>query len=64
MKPSEVIYQLRDLNVEWRKQDFVFTKEQQAQYDRLTILRRDRVQQFYKEGRVSKGGLRQKDEEV
>ena len=64
MKPSEVIYQLRDLNVEWRKQDFVFTKEQQAQYDRLIILRRERVQQLYKEGRVSKGGLRQRGEEV
>ena len=64
MKPSEIIYQLRELNSNWRSQDFNLSKEQQAQYNHLISLRRERVQQFYKEGRVSKGGLRQKDVEV
>ena len=54
MKPSEIIYQLREVNDAWRKQDFVFTKEQQATYDRLTTLRRERVRELYAEDRVCK----------
>ena len=58
MKPSEIIYQLRELNTSWRNQDFVFTKEQQAQYDYLTTLRRERVKYFYENGLVSKGSAK------
>ena len=38
----------------WRKQDFIFTKEQQAQYDLLIATRRERVLQLYAEDRVCK----------
>jgi len=55
MKPAEIIYQLRDLKEQWRKQDFAYTKEQQALYDRLIELRRERVQYFYDNNLVFKG---------
>lgn len=63
MKPSEVLYELRELNQAWRKQDFVFTREQKAQYDALIVERRKRVRYFHDNGLVSKGGLRPKDKE-
>jgi hypothetical protein len=56
MKPSEVLKQLEELREQVKHQAFKFTKEQQAEYDRLIGLRRERVKFFYKEGRVSKGG--------
>ena len=56
MKPSEVLKQLEELREQVKHQAFKFTTEQQAEYDRLIGLRRDRVKFFYKEGRVSKGG--------
>ena len=59
-----VLPHIQELKDAWRKQDFVFTKDQQAQYDLLIATRRERVLQFYAEGRVSKGGLRQKDEDI
>lgn len=55
MKPSEIIYQLRDLNAAWRKQDFRYTSEQQREYDALIQARRERVHYFYEKGLVSKG---------
>ena len=58
MKPSEVLKQLKELREQWRKQSFSFTKEQQTEYDRLRQLRYERVNYFYKNGLVSKGGLR------
>lgn len=63
MKPSEVLYELRELNQAWRKQDFAFTREQKARYDTLITLRRERVKYFYDNKLVSKGGLRVKDTE-
>ena len=56
MKPSEVLKQLEELREQVKHQAFKFTTEQQAEYDRLIGLRRERVKFFYKEGRVSKGG--------
>jgi len=55
MKSAEIIYQLRDLKETWRKQDFTYTKEQQALYDRLIELRRERVRYFFDNNLVSKG---------
>ena len=55
MKPSEVIKQLNVLREDYRKQLFVYTPEQQKEYDRLIKLRRDRVKSFYADGKVSKG---------
>ena len=64
MKPAEIVYQLRELQKEWRQQDFVFSKEQQSLYDRLLQLRRARVQEFVKSGKVSKGSKTSTDEEI
>ena len=56
MKPSEVLKQLEELREQVKHQAFKFTKEQQAEYDRLIGLRRERVKFFYKNGLVHKGG--------
>jgi hypothetical protein len=59
-----VLPHLNELKDAWRKQDFKFTKQQQEEYDILIAARRERVRYFYDNGLVSKGGLRQKDEEI
>ena len=64
MKPAEIIYQLRELNVAWRKQNFQHTKEQSALYDRLVQLRRERVQYFYANNLVFKGSRAAYDKEL
>jgi hypothetical protein len=64
MKPSEIIYQLRELNVAWRKQNFQYTKEQSSLYDRLVQLRRERVQYFYANNLVFKGSRAAYDKEL
>jgi len=64
MKPAEIIYQLRELNVAWRKQNFQYTKEQQALYDRLAQLRRERVSYFYANNLVFKGSRAAFDKEL
>ena len=56
MKPSEILKQLNALREQCSEQSFSYTKEQQAEYDRLIALRRERVKSFYKDDRVSKGG--------
>tara|TARA_Y200000002_G_scaffold214626_1_gene177142 strand:- start:1371 stop:1574 length:204 start_codon:yes stop_codon:yes gene_type:complete len=56
MKPSEIFKQLAELREQVKNQAFKFTKEQQAEYDRLIGLRRERVKFFYKNGLVQKGG--------
>ena len=63
MKPAEVLKQLKEYKEQWRKQGFIFTKDQQEDYNRLLKLRRERVKHFYATGNVSKGGLRKKEEE-
>ena len=55
MSPAEVLKQLKELNEEWRKQNFQYTLEQQKQYDNLIKLRRERVKYFYDNDLVSKG---------
>ena len=62
MKPSLILKEMNELREQWRKQGFKYTKEQQVQYDKLLQLRRKRVNEFIKSGRVSKGGLRKKEE--
>ena len=64
MKPSEVLKQMKELREAWRKQSFRFTNDQKAEYDKLLQLRRERVQYFIKNGMVSKGGLRKKEEKA
>jgi len=64
MKPSEVIKQLNALREQWRQQSFSYTKEQQAEYDRLIKLRRERVKSFFADDKVSKGGSSKQNVEV
>ena len=59
MKPSEVIKQMKELKETWRKQSFSFTSSQQAEYNRLLGLRRERVKYLYDNGLVYKGGTKQ-----
>ena len=62
MRPAEVLKQMKELREAWRKQGFSYTREQKAEYEKLLQLRRERVQYFLKNGIVSKGGLRKKEE--
>lgn len=58
-----VLPHLKELQVAWRKQDFIFTAQQQEEYDLLIATRRQRVRQLYAEGRVFKGSYKAKEEE-
>jgi len=58
MKPSQVLKAINELRESWRKQNFLFTPEQQNEFDRLKQLRRERVKYFYANGLVSKGGAK------
>ena len=62
MRPADVLKGLAEMRQSYKDQGFSYNNEHQAQYDKLLKLRRDRVSEFIKSGRVSKGGLRKKDE--
>ena len=49
-----VLPHLRELQDAWRRQDFVFSKQQQEEYDMLIDARRQRVRYFYKNDMVCK----------
>jgi hypothetical protein len=49
-----VLPHIRELKDAWRRQDFVFTKQQQEEYDLLIAARRERVKWFYETDRVCK----------
>ena len=49
---SNILHHLRELQVAWRRQDFVFTGKQQDEYDVLITARRQVVRGFYETGRV------------
>jgi hypothetical protein len=49
-----VLPHLRELKDTWRRQDFVFTKQQQEEYDLLIAARRERVKYFYDNDMVCK----------
>ena len=59
MKPSEVLKQMKELKETWRKQSFSFTSSQQAEYNRLLGLRRERLREMYANDLVYKGGTKQ-----
>jgi hypothetical protein len=52
---SNILHHLRELQVAWRRQDFVLTGKQTEEYSILVTARRQRVRGFYEEGRVFKG---------
>ena len=60
---SNILHHLRELQVAWRRQDFVLTSKQQEEYDILITARRQRVRGFYEEGRVFKGSKAAFDKE-
>ena len=55
MRPSEVLKQLKELKEAWSKQNFRYTREQQAEYDKLLQLRRERVKYMHDNNLVWKG---------
>lgn len=59
-----VLPHINELKDAWRKQDFKFSASQKEEYRILLQARRERVKYFYANGLVSKGGLRQKDEDI
>ena len=63
MKPSEIIYQLRELQDVWRKNNFQLNEGQQVTYDKLLQLRRERVRFFYDNDLVFKGSKAAFDKE-
>ena len=60
---SNILHHLRELQVAWRRQDFVFTGKQTEEYSILLQARRERVLGFYAEGRVFKGSKAAFDKE-
>ena len=64
MKPSEIVYQLRELQDVWRKNNFQLNEGQQVTYDKLLQLRRERVRFFYDNNLVFKGSKAAFDKEV
>jgi len=60
MKPSLILKELRELNEAWRRQNFVYTNEQQKRYDELLVLRRKRVKEMVDNDQVYKGGASNK----
>ena len=52
MKSSKVLKDLIALKEAYRKQNFTYTTEQQAQYKELLAIRREQVKQWHKDNRV------------
>ena len=48
------LFELQELKTFWRKQNFVFTNEQQFKYDKLIAQRQKQVKSFYKDNLVYK----------
>ncbi len=55
MKSASVLKELKELRESWHKQNFRFDADQRKRYNELLGMRRERVQQLYKEGRVYSG---------
>ena len=64
MKPAEIVYQLRELQDTWRKNNFNLNEGQQVTYDKLLQLRRERVRFFYNNNLVFKGSKAAWDKEL
>ena len=55
MRPAEVLNRMKELMEEWSKQNFRFSKEQQAEYNNLLKLRHERVKYMHDNNLVWKG---------
>jgi hypothetical protein len=60
---ANVLPHIKELKDAWKKQDFVFSKQQREEYNLLITTRRERVKQLYAEGRVFKGSYKAKVDE-
>ena len=61
MTPAQVLKELKELREEWKRQNLKYTPEQQVKYDRLMLLRRERVKYFYDNDLVFKGAAKKLD---
>ena len=59
-----VLPHLKELNADWRKQNFNFTKEQKEKYELLTLARHERIRFFKENDLVAKGPKVSSTEEV
>tara|TARA_B100000427_G_scaffold120339_1_gene100282 strand:+ start:98 stop:316 length:219 start_codon:yes stop_codon:yes gene_type:complete len=57
MRPAQVLKEINELRESWRRNNFVFTSEQRAEFNRLKDLRRKRVKYFHDNGLVWKPGM-------
>ena len=57
MRPAQVLKEINELRESWRRNNFVFTSEQRAEFNRLQGLRRKRVKYFHDNGLVWKAGM-------
>ena len=57
MRPAQVLKEINELRESWRRNNFVFTSEQRAEFDRLKDLRRKRIKYFHDNGLVWKAGM-------
>jgi len=52
MNSSQIVKELLELKTAWRRQNFVYTKDQRSRYDELLKLRREIVRQYEVDGKV------------
>ena len=52
MKSASVLKEMNELKEAWRKQNLSFNTEQKRRYEELLQLRRDRVSQLQRDGKV------------
>ena len=57
MRPAQILKEINELRESWRRNNFVFTSEQRAEFERLKDLRRKRVKYFHDNGLVWKAGM-------
>ena len=55
MRPAEVLYEIQDLQKQWRDQNFYYTEAQKQRYAELLNMRHERVQFFIDNDMVQKG---------
>ena len=61
MRPAQVLKEINELRESWRRNNFVFTSEQRAEFDRLKDLRKKRVKYFHDNDLVFKGAAKKLD---
>ena len=60
MRPAQILKEINELRESWRRNNFVFTSEQRAEFNRLQGLRRKRVKAVGGGRTVETGGYKQR----